>query len=54
MLLSTPILWYPATTAPLTTLATISADSARPRTAKATTNGTNGAMFDDSWALMAR
>ncbi len=39
MLFSTPIRWYPATTAPLTTLATMSTAMARPISANATTNG---------------
>src|SRR5262249_33594985 len=40
MLLSTPIRRYPDTTAPLTTLPTISTDIASPMTPNATTNGT--------------
>jgi hypothetical protein len=39
MLFSTPMRWYCAVTAPLTTLATISTAITRPITAKATTNG---------------
>src|SRR6516225_10401604 len=40
MLLSTPIRRYPDTTAPLTTLPTITTDITSPMTPKATTNGT--------------
>jgi len=39
MLFSTPILWYPATTAPLMTLPTMSTAITRPISANATTNG---------------
>ena len=39
MLFSTPILWYPATTAPLTTLPTMSTAITRPISANATTKG---------------
>ena len=38
-LFSTPIRWYPATTAPLTTLPTMSTAMTRPISANATTNG---------------
>src|SRR6516165_10712317 len=41
---STPIRRVPATTAPLTTLATISTDMTSPITANATRNGTQGAI----------
>src|SRR5215472_13121624 len=54
MLLRMPILLYPATTAPLTTLATISADSTRPMTPNATTNGTYAPTRDTSLALTVR
>src|SRR5215469_15507528 len=51
MLLSTPIRRYPATTAPLTTLPTISTDIASPMTPNATTNGTMIAIVPLSWLL---
>ena len=38
-LFSTPIRWYPATTAPLTTLPTMSTAMIRPISANASTNG---------------
>src|SRR5262249_61664344 len=41
---STPIRRVPATTAPLTTLATISTDMTSPSTPNATMNGTQGAI----------
>src|ERR1700691_1899028 len=43
-----PIRRYPDTTAPLTTLSTITTDITRPMTANATMNGTNGAMSEAS------
>src|ERR1700720_4333046 len=51
---STPIRRVPATTAPLTTLATISADMASPSTPKATMNGTQGAIELASASLTVR
>src|SRR5215468_1557741 len=51
MLLSTPIRRYPDTTAPLTTLPTISTDITRPMTPNATTNGTMIAIVPLSWLL---
>jgi len=51
MLLSTPIRRYPLTTAPLTTLPTISTDIASPMTPNATTNGTMIAIEPLSWLL---
>ncbi len=51
---STPIRRVPATTAPLTTLATISADMTSPSTPKATMNGTQGAIESVSWCLTVR
>src|SRR5215467_206504 len=51
MLLSTPIRRYPLTTAPLTTLPTISTDIASPMTPNATTNGTMIAIDPLSWLL---
>src|SRR5215469_12630148 len=51
MLLSTPIRRYPLTTAPLTTLPTISTDIASPMTPNATTNGTMIAIDPPSWLL---
>src|SRR6516162_11314419 len=51
MLLSTPIRRYPDTTAPLTTLPTISTDIASPITPNATTNGTMIAIDPLSWLL---
>src|SRR5215470_9519925 len=50
-LLSTPIRRYPATTAPLTTLPTITTDITSPMTPKATTNGTMIAIVPASWVL---
>src|SRR5215469_11682330 len=51
MLLSTPIRRYPLTTAPLTTLPTISTDIASPMTPNATMNGTMIAIDPLSWLL---
>ena len=54
MLLRMPILVYPATTAPLTTLTTIRTESTRPSTLNAPTNGSNAAVREVSWALTLR
>src|SRR5215468_4577162 len=51
MLLSTPIRRYPDTTAPLTTLPTITTDITSPMTPNATTNGTMIAIVPFSWVL---
>src|SRR5215471_1335441 len=51
MLLSTPIRRYPDTTAPLTTLPTITTDITSPMTPNATTNGTRIATVPASWLL---
>ena len=51
---STPIRRVPATTAPLTTLATISTDMASPSIPKATMNGTQGAIELVSCSLTVR
>src|SRR5215471_14767689 len=51
MPLSTPIRRYPATTAPLTTLPTMSIDIASPMTPNAITNGTMIAIDPLSWLL---
>ena len=51
---STPIRRVPATTAPLTTLATISTDSSSPITPNATMNGTQGAIELVSCSLTVR
>ena len=51
---STPIRRVPATTAPLTTLATISADMTSPITPNATMNGTQGAIELVSCSLTIR
>ena len=48
-LFSTPIRWYPATTAPLTTLPTMSTAMARPISANATTNGSMIAPLPVAW-----
>src|ERR1700685_3303835 len=53
MLFSTPIRWYPATTAPLTTLATMSTAMARPISANATTNGSMIAPLPVFWLSAA-
>src|SRR5580658_9676254 len=53
MLFSTPIRWYPATTAPLTTLATMSTAMARPISANATTNGSMIAPLLSDWLSAA-
>jgi hypothetical protein len=53
MLFSTPIRWYPAATAPLTTLATISTAMARPISANATTNGSMIAPLPVFWLSAA-
>src|SRR6516165_8803766 len=47
---STPIRRIPATTAPLTTLITISTDIASPISTNATMNGTHGANEAVAWA----
>ena len=49
MLFSTPIRAYPATTAPLTTLPTMSTAMARPISANATTNGSMIAPLPVAW-----
>jgi hypothetical protein len=54
MLFSTPIRRKPATTAPLTTLTTISIESTRPMMPKVTTNGTMGARPVSSCCRTAR
>src|ERR1019366_5488095 len=54
MLLRMPILRNSATTAPLTTFATISTDITMAMIPNATRNGTNGAMAPASCALAAR
>src|SRR5580704_1177772 len=51
--LSTPIRWYPAITAPLTTLATMSTAMARPISANATTNGSMIAPLPSDWLSAA-
>src|SRR5262249_62160523 len=51
MLLSTPTRRYPDTTAPLTTLPTITTDIPSPMTPNATTNGTMIAIVPFSWVL---
>src|SRR5579862_8480228 len=51
---STPIRLVPATTAPLTTLATISADITRPSSPNATMKGTHGAIDRVSCNLTVR
>ena len=51
---STPIRRVPATTAPLTTLATIRTDMTSPITPKATMNGTQGAIELVSCSLTVR
>ena len=51
---STPIRRVPATTAPLTTLATISTDMTSPITPNATMNGTQGAIELVSCSLTVR
>ena len=51
--LSTPIRWYPAITAPLTTLPTMSTAIARPMSANATTNGSMIAPLPSAWACAA-
>ena len=48
-LFSTPIRVYPATTAPLTTLPTMSTAMARPISANATTNGSMIAPLPVAW-----
>src|SRR5215469_13538480 len=48
---STPMRRMPDTTAPLTTLITISTDIASPISANATMNGTQGANEPVAWAL---
>src|SRR6516165_10926507 len=53
MLLSTPIRWYPLTTAPLTTLPTMTTDITSPMTPNATTNGTMIAIVPLSWFFTA-
>ena len=49
MLFSTPIRWYPATTAPLITLPTMSTAITRPISANATTNGSMMAPLPADW-----
>ena len=51
MLLSTPIRRYPATTAPLTTLATMSTDRTRAMMANATTNGVLMPCSEPVWSV---
>jgi len=51
---STPIRRVPATTAPLTTLATTSTDITSPITPNATMNGAQGAIELVSCSLMVR
>src|SRR5215470_5205030 len=53
MLLSTPIRRYPDTTAPLTTLPTITTDMTSPITPNATTNGTRIETVPASWLFTA-
>ena len=51
---STPIRRVPATTAPLTTLATISTDITSPISPNATMNGTQGAIDRVACSLAVR
>ena len=51
---STPIRRVPATTAPLTTLATISTDITSPISPNATMNGTQGAIEPVACSLTVR
>ena len=51
---STPIRRVPATTAPLTTLATINTDITSPISPNATMNGTHGAIEPVAWSLTVR